>query len=407
MTTEQDYATISDWAYRADPLKQDPPLAIDTKFYTDKDKTKQFQVVWPPASDTSSGFQGIAVAPVDSSGVPDLSQIVIGFAGTNIEDHGDLLADVESVVGQTGDTGAQIAAAKAYAREVRDRFPGPSLSVTGHSLGGFLALDVGAEFGWDTVAFNGPDPWESLSPEARTWLLEQRARGRKPLKNLVNELDVIGNVAGNGTGAAVYVADAAGRDLMTYHDLGTGFRFDPDGTVVGAGATGRTAKELAWNILSGLPPETALRMQPLVVGLLGVMRNPLAARYTSLQLSGGMVMVETVAATALAVSFSGLLPDLESLRSANAGLVAGMDEHRRQARTAAALYPFVTETDIENCFDMHRLHTRQNIDTDAVDQVDALLRDHLKTVALLSEGVLRVVQHAQAHDVQWAQIYNG
>ena len=84
-----------------------------------------------------------------------------------------------------------------------------------------------------------------------------------------------------------------------------------------------------------------------------------------------------------------------------------MDEHRRQARTAAVLYPFVTETDIENCFDMHRLHTRQNIDTDAVDRVDALLRDHLKTVALLSEGVLRVVQHAQAHDVQWAQIYNG
>ena len=119
MTTDQDYATIADEAYAADPLWQNPPLAVGTTFNVGSDKSKQFQVVWPPASDTSSGFQGIAVAPVDSSGVPDLSQIVIGFAGTNIEDHGDLLADVESVVGQTGDTGAQNAAAKAYARDAR------------------------------------------------------------------------------------------------------------------------------------------------------------------------------------------------------------------------------------------------------------------------------------------------
>ena len=186
MTTEQDYATISDWAYRADPLKQDPPLAIDTKFYTDKDKTKQFQVVWPPASDTSSGFQGIAVAPVDASGVPDLSQIVIGFAGTNIEDHGDLLADVESVVGQTGDTGAQIAAAKAYAREVRDRFPGASLSVTGHSLGGLIArpLPSSSRSATSSRASSPPSaassPWTSAPSSGGTpWPSTGRTRGSR------------------------------------------------------------------------------------------------------------------------------------------------------------------------------------------------------------------------------------
>ena len=406
MTTDQEYAQIANEAYLVDPLKQDPPLVAGQRFSVGKDQAKQFEVLdeVPPVSNPISGFQGVAVAPV-VNGVPDTSQVVIAFAGTNPEDRGDLLADVESVVGGETGVGTQVAEARLFAAHVRAQYPGASVSVTGHSLGGTLALDVAAEFGWSGVTFNGPDPWGLLSPKAKKWLMDEAAAGRYPLKNFVNEWDVIGNFWGNGTGAALYVGDREGRDLMDYHNLDTAFAFGPDGAMLRAGGAGKSTAELIANALSGLPPETARTLGPILNGLVDFVRTPGVAGTASKMLSGLAVTVDTVAALSLAGSIGGLAAQLQAIRDVNDSLVDQMQVARTGARAAAYLYPFVTEADIEDCFDRHRLHVRQNIDVQAVEAVSADALSDIVLVTQLADGIARTVAHAAAQDAQWALVF--
>ncbi len=64
-------------------------------------------------------------------------------------------------------TAGQINSAIAFANEVKKEYGEAAISTTGHSLGGFLALYVAAEKQWKNVGFNGPDPYDLLSPEAK------------------------------------------------------------------------------------------------------------------------------------------------------------------------------------------------------------------------------------------------
>jgi hypothetical protein len=59
----------------------------------------------------ASGFQAMAVAPV-VDGVPDLSHIVVAYAGTNPDHRADLLEDVETVVGGMQGPRSQVADAQ-------------------------------------------------------------------------------------------------------------------------------------------------------------------------------------------------------------------------------------------------------------------------------------------------------
>jgi hypothetical protein len=227
------------------------------------------------------------------------------------------------------------------------------------------------------------------------------------LKNFVIDYDVVGNFTGNGTGAAVYIGDTPGRtNVIDYHGLEV-FRFSDDGAVLGASAAARTQEEIFQNAAASMiDPNVAPVVGTALAALSGALRNPAIGRIAGLVASGVTVTVDTVASLALATSISALADNFRVIKAANRSLIPQLTTALDNAkRAAAALYPWITEADIENCVAVHRLTVHEIIDASAVSEVDALVDKHLGIVGELSEGVVRAVEHAVAHDAQWALIY--
>lgn len=72
----------------------------------------------------------------------------------------------------------QLKSAVEFAQEVKRDYGHAEISTTGHSLGEYLALYIAAENQWKNVGFNGPDPYELLSLEAKKWFKENPTRER-------------------------------------------------------------------------------------------------------------------------------------------------------------------------------------------------------------------------------------
>ena len=132
-----------------------------------------------------NGFQGMAVAPMNN-GKPDTSQIVVAYAGTNSSDWKDLAIDGANVMESFH--GFQLHSANKFAEKIEKTYPNSDISSTGHSLGAFLSLAQGAEHHWQTVTFNGPDPYSVLSPQAKKWVKENPGM----LTNFLNQMDLVG-----------------------------------------------------------------------------------------------------------------------------------------------------------------------------------------------------------------------
>ena len=207
----------------------------------------EFQIL--QIKDSLDGMQAMAVAPI-KNGKVDISQVVIAFAGTNLSDWKDLETDARSIMNLYGNrpgasfsekattnkllsvsglkTAGQINSAIAFANEVKKEYGEAAISTTGHSLGGFLALYVAAEKQWKNVGFNGPDPYDLLSPEAKKWVEEKPGM----LTNYRNHADFIGNFGGNGTGAEVRISmETAFLNLLASHSL-TSWKFDENGKLI-------------------------------------------------------------------------------------------------------------------------------------------------------------------------------
>lgn len=191
-----------------------------------------------------NGFQGMAVAPMNN-GKPDTSQIVVAYAGTNSSDWKDLAIDGANVMESFH--GFQLHSANQFAKEIEQAYPNSDISTTGHSLGAFLSLAQGAEYHWQTVTFNGPDPYSVLSPQAKKWVKENPGM----LTNFLNQMDLVGyggDIVGrfkNGklfwsilgvkmstTGSEV-VLDYGfqGINPLNYHDIDL-WKFDKDGNLL-------------------------------------------------------------------------------------------------------------------------------------------------------------------------------
>ncbi|WP_270660054.1 hypothetical protein [Enterococcus thailandicus] len=132
-----------------------------------------------------NGFQGMAVAPM-KKGKTDTSQIVVAYAGTNSSDWKDLTVDGPNVMESLG--GLQLASANQFAKVIEKAYPNSDISTTGHSLGAFLSLAQGAEHHWQSVTFNGPDPYSVLSSQAKEWVKENPGM----LTNFLNQMDLVG-----------------------------------------------------------------------------------------------------------------------------------------------------------------------------------------------------------------------
>lgn len=403
MTTAEEYMDLSNKAYDVDRLKQDPPLGKHDEFTAGSGDRQQMYQVIDTETNAANGFQAMAVAPV-VNGKPDMSHIVVSYAGTNPDHRADLLEDIETVVGGTQGPMSQVRDAQLFAQRVRGNHPDSSIEATGHSLGGFLALLIAAENDWDATTFNGPDPWDWLTPEEKKRVQADARAGSKRLHNYVNVWDVVGNIYGNRTGAADFVADKRARPTPDYHNISKreAFAVNPDGTITGAGAKGHRLEDIFANAVDTLLPGAAAALSPALMALAGIARNPAAMKSLAKNASGAMVMVNTVSALGLAASIGGAATALTEIKLANSRIVPRMEEGLLAAKNAATGLPCITAYDIENCIDTNRLHVHQNVDQEAVREVDRLVDRHIERVDQLSQGISRSVRNTLEQDARWA-----
>lgn len=188
-----------------------------------------------------NGMQAMAVAPI-KDGKVDTSEVVIAYAGTNFEDHLDRATDVSTVIqGQENlerspqhpapgsAIDGQAITAKHFADQIKKDYPDATITTTGHSLGEYLALMIAAENQWHNIGFNGPDPYNILSPEAKKWI----AKHPNDFSNYRNRADKIGNFGGNKTSAAILISMEMGfhANPVDYHQLSV-WQFDKDGKLL-------------------------------------------------------------------------------------------------------------------------------------------------------------------------------
>ncbi|MDR1567236.1 MAG: lipase [Streptococcaceae bacterium] len=186
----------------------------------------------------------MAVAPM-KNGKVNTSQVVVAYAGTNSSDWKNLVVDGVNVAESIG--GLQLAFANQFAKEVEKAYPNSDISTTGHSLGAFLSLAQGAEQHWQSVTFNGPDPYSVLSPQAKEWVKKNPGM----LTNFLNQIDLVGyggdivarfkngklfwsflGVKMSTTGSEV-VLDYGfqGVNPLNYHDINL-WKFDKNGNLL-------------------------------------------------------------------------------------------------------------------------------------------------------------------------------
>lgn len=405
MTTAEEYAGLSDQAYDVDQLRRDPPLRVGEEFGVDSGDHKQKYRVLDTEDHAANGFQAMAVAPI-VDGAPDTSQIIVAYAGTNPEHRADILEDAKTVVGGTQGQLSQVPDARRFADRVKKEHPGSSISTAGHSLGGFLALLVAAENGWEATTFNAPDPWAQLSPKAKERLEADRRAGRTRQTNYVIEWDIVGNLYAHQTGATVFLTAEPGLDPLKYHNLDIGqawsFCFDADGSIQHAGATGHSLQDILGNLADTFAPGTSEALAPALLMLAGIVRNPATMKAVGKNASAALVAVNSVAALGLAASIGGTAAALTEIKAANGRIIPRMEAGLREAKSTAALMPTITAADIEHCIHKHRLHVHENVDTEAVRAVDDLVDRHLIRVAQLSDGIARSVRHTLEQDAEWA-----
>jgi hypothetical protein len=406
MTTAEESKDISDAVYSVDPLWPGPTSTKGSRFTAGSGADETLYEVVDLENNPVNGFQAMAVAPV-VNGHADTSRIVVAYAGTNPDHRADIIADVESAVGGEQGPGTQIMDAKVFAKRVRQAHPGASMSTAGHSLGAWLAMVVGAENRWPATTFNGPDPWAALSPEAKAWVRAEQAAGRDPLHNYVNVWDLVGNLYANSSGATDHVADRTGRPPFDYHNIGKGkgFTVNPDGSIKGAGAKARTLEEIIANSLAGSSPGVAEALAPALGGLVAALRSPAFMKTLAQNVSGLIVAVNTVSTLALAASIGGTTTALAEIKLANGRLIPHMRDGLLAAQNAASTLPYITTYDIESCVEVNRLHVHQNIDEDAVNEVDRLVDSQIARVTQIAEGISRSVIHTVEQDAQWALTY--
>ncbi|MEN2741765.1 hypothetical protein ABCS02_28605 [Microbacterium sp. X-17] len=402
MTTAEQYMDLAREAYDVDRLVRDPPLSVGERFRAGSgEHTQRYQVI-DTEDNPVNGFQAMAVVPV-VDGVPDMSHIVVSYAGTNPDHRADILEDVETVVGGTSGPMSQVLDAHFFADRVSNTYPGSTVSTAGHSLGGFLALLVAAENGWDATTFNAPDPWAQLSPQAKKRLGAEQGAGRARQTNYVIEWDLIANLYAHRTGATVFLTAEQGLDPLTYHNLGREvFDFNPDGSLKHTGAKGHRLEDILANAVDTLLPGSSVAFSPVLLMLAGISRNPAAMKTLAKNASGAMVAVNSLAALGLAASIGGTAAALAQIKQANGRIIPRMEDGLLAAKNAAAVLPTITAYDIDHCVDRHRLHVHQNVDVDAVRAVDARVDRHIERVGQLSQGISQTVRHTLQQDAQWA-----
>lgn len=201
-----------------------------------------YQILLAVDSDNSlsgypdNGMQAMAVSPI-INGFTNTSSIIIAYAATNpyFNEINDWITDIETVVGGSqyfvplngGPTlPSQAVTAKQFADSIISQYPKSSFAVTGISLGGYLALAIGAQERIPVVAFVGPDPSNILST---TDIAYVQAHPNLYF-NIRNMYDIIlGAYGGNGLNAAVYYDEGNSGPFYSHTP---DYQFNIDGSLM-------------------------------------------------------------------------------------------------------------------------------------------------------------------------------
>ena len=201
-----------------------------------------YQILLAVDSDNSlsgypdNGMQAMAVSPI-INGFTNTSSIIIAYAATNpyFNEINDWITDIETVVGGSqyfvplngGPTlPSQAVTAKQFADSIISQYPKSSFAVTGISLGGYLALAIGAQERIPVVAFVGPDPSNILSTADIAYVQAHP----NLYFNIRNMYDVIlGAYGGNGLNAAVYYDEGNSGPFYSHTP---DYQFNIDGSLM-------------------------------------------------------------------------------------------------------------------------------------------------------------------------------
>lgn len=254
MVTDYVYKYLSDEIYKIESDKQNyaENKEIFDSVGNNIAKRNKYKIL-ALEDNQNNGMQAMAVAPVNDRGEVDTSKIVIAYAGTRFSDSRDRDTDWQQVVkGSMGDvivdtskkstqitTKNQLQTAKEFADEILKKYPSSLISITGHSLGGYLAVFVAAKYGWAATVFNAPDASNALSEKEIEWVL----KNRDLIVNYRNPRDIIGNYGGDKLGIARYVDSDIDINLIPgvsyginlikkYHALAAWKDFDSEGNLV-------------------------------------------------------------------------------------------------------------------------------------------------------------------------------
>lgn len=216
MITEKEYKQIAHDVYNVDVKKtknslQKYDIVVEGSFIVLKTEDNPY-----------NGMQAMAVAPIagydGDQPLPDYSQVVIAYAGTNSGDIKDLATDANQIGMGLESTSLPYLNGLAWIKEEETQFetavdfalevqkevlakdPNATITTTGHSLGESEAIYVALKLQLENVGFNGPDIHNLISDEE----IEYMQTHKEQFLNYRNSFDIIGNITGNKTGVAIY-----------------------------------------------------------------------------------------------------------------------------------------------------------------------------------------------------------
>ena len=263
MVTEKDKKYLSEVVYNVGRGESDKKGAKDAILI---DKFKVLVV----ENNENNGMQAMAVAPIDSNGEADTSQIVIAYAGTNFKDPLDRGTDIQQIIQgkksplefyemqtlsqhrlpsaknkfatdplipstKISVTTNQLETSEKFAEKIKEEYPYSDIGYTGHSLGGYMAIRTAIKNKSKATVFNAPDPANTLSKEEIKFALKNPGL----IKNYRNPMDPIGNFGGNRLGTAIYVDSVIAHHgfpgsaiFDVYHTIASWTNFDDDGNLV-------------------------------------------------------------------------------------------------------------------------------------------------------------------------------
>ncbi len=194
MITDREFRDISDITY-----------CVDSKYCKNFIKKEDFILenrykVFDVENNRENGLQAMAVFPIIDYRL-DTSIIIISYGGTNIRDIKDIKTDLEILLFYTTKKifkedlsileriEGQLESANAFYENIRNNYRDSKIFLTGHSLGGYIAILVASKYRVPATIFNAPNPITRMDEAQKRWILDNA--------KLYKSFHIIGDDLGN------------------------------------------------------------------------------------------------------------------------------------------------------------------------------------------------------------------